>query len=76
LYNRALRLGDIRLSLPSVRNMQRSKCEFHGQTQAKAEAKLNEWKKANARAVSIIAQIIEMPESDACVIRIEYEKIE
>jgi hypothetical protein len=52
--------------------------EFHGQTQAKAEAKLNEWKKANARAVSIIAQIIEMPStgSDACVIRVEYEKSE
>jgi hypothetical protein len=33
--------------------MRRSKCEFHGQTRAKAEAKLNEWKKANARAVSI-----------------------
>jgi hypothetical protein len=57
------------------RDMQRSKCEFHGQTQAKAEAKLNERKKANARAVSIIAQIIEKPsiDSDACVIRIEYE---
>jgi hypothetical protein len=56
--------------------MQRSKCEFHGQTQAKAEAKLNEWMKANARAVFIVAQIIEMPstDSDACVIRVEYEK--
>ena len=55
--------------------MHRSKCEFHGQTRAKAEAKLNEWKKANASAVSIIAQIIEMPStnSDACVIRVEYE---
>jgi len=55
--------------------MQRSKCEFHGQNQAKAEAKLNEWKKANARAVSIVAQIIEKPstDSDACVIRVEYE---
>ena len=55
--------------------MQRSECEFHGQTRAKAEAKLKEWKKANARAVSIIAQIIEKPsiDSDACVIRIEYE---
>jgi hypothetical protein len=54
--------------------MQRSK-QFHGQTQAKAEAKLNEWKKANARAVSIIAQIVEIPstDSDACIIRIEYE---
>ena len=53
--------------------MQRS--TFHGQTQAKAEAKLNEWKKANARAVSIIAQIIEIPSTDldACIIRIEYE---
>jgi len=56
--------------------MQRSKCEFHGQTQAKAEAKLNEWKKANARAIFIVAQIIEMPstDSDARVIRVEYEK--
>jgi hypothetical protein len=54
--------------------MQRSKCEFHGQTRAKAEAKLNEWKKANARAVSIIAQIVEMPSgSDVCLIRVEYE---
>jgi len=54
--------------------MQRSK-QFHGQTQAKAEAKLNEWKKANARAASIIAQIVEIPstDSDACIIRIEYE---
>ena len=49
--------------------------EFHGQTQAQAEAKLNEWKKANARAVAIIAQIVEMPstDSDACVIRVDYE---
>jgi hypothetical protein len=55
--------------------MPRSKCEFHGQTQAEAEAKLNDWKKANARAVSIIAQIFEKPSthSDACAIRIEYE---
>jgi hypothetical protein len=55
--------------------MRRSKCQFHGQTQAKAEAKLNEWKKANARAVAIIAQIFEKPstDSDACVIRVEYE---
>jgi len=58
--------------------MPRSKCEFHGQIQAKAEAKLNEWKKANAKAVSIIAQIIEMSstDSDACVIRVEYENSE
>jgi hypothetical protein len=55
--------------------MQRSKREFRGQNQAKAEAKLNEWKKANASVVSIIAQIIEMTstDSDACVIRVEYE---
>jgi hypothetical protein len=55
--------------------MQRSECEFHGQTRAKAEAKLNEWKKANARAVSIIAQIVEMPSigSDGCLIRVECE---
>jgi hypothetical protein len=55
--------------------MQRSRCEFKAETQARAEAKLNEWKKANARAVSIIAQIIEMPSADSaeCVIRIEYE---
>ena len=55
--------------------MQRSKREFHGQTQAIAEAKLDEWKKANARAVSITAQIIEKPstDSDARVIRVEYE---
>ena len=55
--------------------MQRSKREFRGQNQAKAEAKLNEWKKTNARAVSIVAQIIEMPSADsaACVIRVEYE---
>jgi hypothetical protein len=55
--------------------MQRSKCEFYAETQAKAEAKLNEWKKTNARAVSIVAQIIEMPSADsaACVIRVEYE---
>ena len=53
-------------------------CEFYGQSQAKAEAKLAEWKKANARAVSIIAQIIERPStnSDACVIRVEYENSE
>jgi len=59
-------------------NMPRSKCEFHGQIQAKAEAKLNEWKKANAKAVSIIAQIIETSstDSDACVIRVEYENSE
>ena len=55
--------------------MQRSRCEFKAETQAGAEAQLNEWKKANARAVSIIAQIIEMPSADSaeCVIRIEYE---
>jgi len=55
--------------------MSRSKCEFYAETEAKAAVKLNEWKKANARAVSIIAQIIEMPSSDssACVIRVEYE---
>ena len=55
--------------------MQRSKCEFYAETQAKAEAKLNEWKKQNARAVSIIAQIIETHSagSDASVIRVEYE---
>jgi hypothetical protein len=53
-------------------------CEFYGQSQSKAEAKLAEWKKANARAVSIIAQIIERPstDSDACVIRVEYENSE
>jgi hypothetical protein len=58
--------------------MRRSKCEFHSETEAKAAAKLNEWKKANASAVSIIAQIIEMPSSDsaACVIRVEYESNE
>jgi hypothetical protein len=54
--------------------MQRTEREFHGRTQAEAEAKLNEWKKANARAVSIIAQIIvPSTDSNACVIRIEYE---
>ena len=58
-----------------ISGMQRSKCEFYAETQAKAEAKLNEWKKTNARAVSIVAQIIEMPSADsaACVIRVEYE---
>jgi hypothetical protein len=58
--------------------MRRSKCEFHGQTQVEAEAKLNEWKKTNATAVSIIAQIIEIPSTDsaACVIRVEYESSE
>lgn len=58
--------------------MQRCNCEFHGQTQAKAEAQLNEWKKANARAISIIAQIIVRlaADSDACVIRVEYENSE
>ena len=47
-------------------------CEFYGPSQAKAEVKLAEWKKANARAISIIAQIIERPStnSDACVIRV------
>jgi hypothetical protein len=55
--------------------MHRSKCDFYAETQAKAEAKLNEWKKTNARAVSIIAQKIEIPSSDSaeCVIRLEYE---
>jgi hypothetical protein len=55
--------------------MQRSKSEFFGETRAQAEARLNEWKKANARAVAIVAQIIEMhPTGSAgCVIRIEYE---
>ena len=50
-------------------------CEFCGETQAKAATKLNEWKKANARGVPIIAQIIGRPsaDSDACVIRVEYE---
>jgi len=58
--------------------MHRSKCEFYAETEAKAAAKLNEWKKANARAVSIIAQIIEKPSTDsaACVIRVEYENSE
>lgn len=57
------------------RDMQRSKCEFHGQTQADAETQLNEWKKANARGVSVIAQIVEKlsTDSDVCVIRVEYE---
>ena len=45
--------------------MHRSKCEFYAETEAKAAAKLNEWKKANARAVSIIAQIIEKPSTDS-----------
>jgi hypothetical protein len=54
--------------------MQRTEREFHGRTQAEAEAKLNEWKKANARAASIIAQIIvPSTDSNAFVIRIEYE---
>jgi hypothetical protein len=78
---RASRFGAARrklfrpVTLPSARNMQRSKREFYGQNQAKAEAKLNEWKKKNASAVSIVAQIIEMPSADstACVIRVEYE---
>jgi len=57
--------------------MQR-RVEFYAETQAKAEAKLNEWKRTNARAVSIIAQIIETPSADssACVIRVEYENSE
>jgi hypothetical protein len=56
--------------------MERRKSEFHGKTRAKAEAALNEWKKANARAVSIITQIIEEPlaDSDVCVIRVEYDE--
>jgi hypothetical protein len=54
--------------------MQRNTCEFHGQTRANAETKLNEWKRANAKAVSIIAQIIETStDSGACVIHVEYE---
>jgi len=55
--------------------MHRSKCEFYAETEAEAAAKLNEWKKANARAVSIIAQIIEMRStgSGGCVIRVDYE---
>jgi len=55
--------------------MHRRKCEFYAETEAEAAAKPNEWKKANARAVSIIAQIIEMPSTGpgACVIRVEYE---
>jgi hypothetical protein len=58
--------------------MHRGKCEFYAETEAKAAAKLNEWNKANARVVSIIAQIVEMPSSDsaACVIRVEYETSE
>ena len=58
--------------------MHRSKCEFYAETEAEAAAKLNEWKKANARTVSIIAQIIEMHStgSYACVIRVEYENSE
>src|SRR5262249_19555280 len=53
--------------------MHRRKCEFYAETEA--AAKPNEWKKTNARAVSIIAQIIEMPSTGpgACVIRVEYE---
>ena len=56
--------------------MQRStNCEFYGETEAKAAAKLNEWKRANAKGISIIAQIIDRPstDSEACVIRVEYE---
>ncbi len=55
--------------------MQRNKCEFHGRTQAEAEVQLNEWKKASGRTVSIIAQIVERisTDSDACMIRVEYE---
>ncbi len=55
--------------------MQRNKSEFHGRTQAEAEAQLKEWKKANVRMVSIIAQIVERlsTDSDACVIRVEYQ---
>ncbi len=57
------------------RDMQRNKCEFHGRTQAEAEAQLKEWKKANARTVSMIAQIVQRlsTDSDAYVIRVEYE---
>ncbi len=55
--------------------MQRHKCEFHGRTQVEAEAQLNEWKKATAGTVSIIAQIVQRlsTDSDAYVIRVEYE---
>jgi hypothetical protein len=55
--------------------MHRSNCEFHGRTRPEAEAKLNEWKKSNAKAVAIVVQIIEMPSThlDGCVIRVEYE---
>jgi len=44
--------------------MQRSQCEFHGQTRVKAEAALNEWKKANARGVAIISQILWLCETE------------
>jgi hypothetical protein len=49
-----------------------------GPNPTEAGAKLNEWKKTNATAVSIIAQIIEIPSTDsaACVIRVEYESSE
>ena len=57
-----------------MEDMQRNTTEFHDRTRAKAETKLNEWKRANASAVSIIAQIIETStDSGACVIRVEYE---
>ena len=55
--------------------VQRGECVFYGESQAEAEAELNKWKKANAKAVSIIAQIIERPSagSSAFVIKLEYE---
>ena len=65
-------LPDLFLTRPTRVHNRDMQCEFYGPSQAKAEAKLAEWKKANARAISIIAQIIERPStnSDACVIRV------
>jgi hypothetical protein len=71
-------LPDLFLTRPTEVHNRDMQCEFYGPSQARAEAKLAEWKKANARAISIIAQIIERPStnSDGCVIRVEYENSE
>ncbi len=61
---------------PADRQSKYFNCEFRGQTEAEAKAKLEAWKKADAREVSIIAQIFDAfrDGSDAYVIRVKYEK--
>jgi hypothetical protein len=71
-------LPDLFLTRPTECIIETCNANFTAKAKPKLRPNLAEWKKANARAISIIAQIIERPStnSDACVIRVEYENSE